>query len=654
MVQPLTDSSFWFIVERAGQIYRFDNDANSNALTPVLDISGQVTVSLEFGLTGFAIHPLYPDDNRVFLLYNDASNSGRSTLSSFEVNTSTQVIDSASETILLTLDQPAQNHNGGDLAFGNDGMLYSAFGDGGYDWEQSLNLSNLHGSLIRIDVDSTPYGIPDTNPYADGQSRCDNFDNARSDNCPEIFAYGFRNPWRFSIDRETGAVWIGDVGEDSAEEVNRVDQESRANGSNSFGWPLMEGFQCFLDRCNTDDFWAALPIAAYDRAGPQSVVGGYVNREANSSLSGKYIFGDIYGGQFYTVDADAPERTDEVAAFTSGGRLITALAQGNDGAVYLLNFETDTTGDSIYRITDSSTLSVSMPDQLSETGCFNTTTKTSASGVFDYEINAPLWSDGARKLRSFAIPDESNISVDADGDFNFPVDSVLIKHFLNGDDYVETRLLVNHSNGWQGYSYEWNETQTDANLLSDGKSVDLGGYTHIFPSTTDCSSCHTSAANTSLGVETAQLNRNSTTNGNNFLETLSDQEYFPARIHPNEEPQLYSLDDDTATIAQRARSYLHSNCSGCHRPGAPSGFMDLRYATDFGDTNTCNIDASMGDLGVDNAQRIAPGNANASTLLLRMETLNANDRMPPLASQVVDEDATQLIRQWINEMSGCD
>ena len=649
MVQPQSDSSFWFVALRAGRVVSFDNNSSADSLTEVLDISSKVTTAFERGFTGLVIHPDYPQDNRIFALYNNADEGGRSTISSFMVNTVTRVIDANSEMELLTLDQPAGNHNGGDIAFGPDGFLYAAFGDGGADASTSQQLFNLHGSMIRIDVSVQPYQIPLDNPFNNSQSLCSTGERAQGDStsCPEIFAYGFRNPWRWSFDRQTGDIWLADVGEDTFEEVDRV-----ALGGN-YGWPIMEGDACF-DGQNCDTSGLELPITQYPRSVGVSTVGGYVYRGALSpSMQGHYIWGDTFSSQFLSVPADSSPGADYTSIFNSS-RLIAGLAEGNDGEIYLLNLDGDP-GDGIYRIfaEDNGTGSIVLPDNLSDVGCFDTQNKSSQTGVFDYEVHSALWSDGANKQRAFAIPDGETIDLLNDGDFGFPLNSILIKHFLNGERYLETRLLINQSNGWTGYSYEWNDQQTDAVLLAEGKTEDVVDFVHTFPSANECSICHTPAANFSLGIETAQLNLSPQSLGANQLTFLSDAGYLSTLIENEEQPQLYSIDDQSASLQQRARSYLHSNCAGCHRPGSAAGFMDLRFTTPLSDTNSCDVLPSAGDLGVANARRIAPGNADASVMLLRMQRLD-EVRMPPLASLLEDQEATQVIGDWINSLANSD
>ncbi len=337
---PQKDSSFWMVVLRDGEILSFDNDPKAKSYTPMLDIKSKVDVRLEMGMTGAAFHPNFPKDKRIFVVYNNSQKKGQSTLSSFEVDPKTRVADLKSETVILTLDQLAQHHNGGDVAFGPDNMLYVSFGDGGYDMGTPQNLNNLYGSIIRIDIDKSPYGIPKDNPFNTGQSLCSS--GTGKEKCPEIYAYGLRNPWRFSFDQKTKELWVADVGEESFEEVNRIQK-----GGN-YGWPVMEGSKCSENKpCNKSKF--SMPVSGYDYEGPQSIVGGYVYRgKLSPALEGKYIFGDTFSSEYYAVDAKATEGSSYMELF-NGRRKVASLAQGGDGEVYLVNFEADY-GDVIYRI----------------------------------------------------------------------------------------------------------------------------------------------------------------------------------------------------------------------------------------------------------------------------------------------------------------
>ncbi len=312
---------------------------------------------------------------------------------------------------------------------------------------------------------------------------------------------------------------------------------------------------------------------------------------------------------------------------------------------------------------------------LSDTGCFGDTSNHQvASGVIPYTVNSLLWTDGEKKGRFFAIPDNSIISLFDDtpsinpnnvknAAFDFPAGSVIIKTFSNGARRVETRLLMRHTNdGWAGYSYEWNDTQSDATLLSTSKSKNLGNLTHYFPSPSECMECHTASTKVALGPETLQLNYTQhyiDDTEENYLDALYRLGYIenPAIY---QQDRIYAVDDTSATLEQRARSYLHSNCAGCHRTGENAGgFADFRYNRTFTDTfNVCN-DADLGaaqpipaNFGITNAKVIDPGDASKSIVVIRMNRIGAN-QMPPFGRSTIDAKAVKVMKDWINGMSVC-
>ena len=277
-----------FIVEQAGRIRILANGAL--LATPFLDIRSRVRFGGELGLLGLAFHPRYADNGRIFVNYTRSTTAGLETvIAEFTVpagSPNQSAVDS--ERILLTYAQPYENHNGGMLAFGPDGYLYIASGDGGAGGDpqgNGQNLSTLLGKILRIDVDSaTPYAIPPTNPFAASPGR------------DEIFAYGLRNPWRFSFDREGGRIFAGDVGQDALEEIDII-----TAGAN-YGWNRMEGTRCYspATSCNRDGL--TLPIHEYGRSAGTSVTGGYVYRgSAVPSLYGKYVYGDFVSGRIWAL-----------------------------------------------------------------------------------------------------------------------------------------------------------------------------------------------------------------------------------------------------------------------------------------------------------------------------------------------------------------
>ncbi len=308
------------------------------------------------------------------------------------------------------------------------------------------------------------------------------------------------------------------------------------------------------------------------------------------------------------------------------------------------------------------------PKTLRATGCFDPVdARKVAPGAIPYSLNAPLWSDGSEKERFMAIPDGSKIRVGSDGDFDLPKGTVLIKNFRLENKLVETRLFVRHSDDkWAGYSYEWNKDGTDADLVPmAGRSKVIGIWDWYYPSRMDCGKCHTQVAGDSLGLEIAQLNRDLDYPGGkraNQLRTLAAIGLFDAPLYaePEKLPRLEEPFGTEGTLNDRARAYLHGNCAGCHRPmGAmPMGAsdfldLDLRFQKKLTETKACDQKPGRIDFGLRDAARIvAPGLPDNSVMLLRVEALNAN-RMPPLASSVVDPKGLMLLTDWIKSLKNC-
>jgi uncharacterized repeat protein (TIGR03806 family) len=253
------------------------------------------------------------------------------------------------------------------------------------------------------------------------------------------------------------------------------------------------------------------------------------------------------------------------------------------------------------------------------------------------------------------LPNGVNVSVQGDGDWAPPNGTVLVKHFRVANQLVETRLFMRHPDGvWAGYTYNWNAGQTDATRVTGGATRSIGGQTWIFPSEAQCMQCHTGAAGFSLGLETAQQNRDhmypQTGRTANQITTLNAVNVLSPPIGAN--PPAYADPADTArSLTERARAYLHTNCSNCHRPngGTPVN-IDLRHGTALAQTGACDVVPSAGNLGIANARIIAPGDDARSVLLARMTTRNAN-AMPPIASNIVDAAGTQLIGAWIDSLT---
>ena len=284
-----------FIVEKGGEIQIIQGDGTVNA-TPFLDISGIISTNGERGLLGMAFHPDYSNNGYFYVYYTDTN--GNTQVSRFSVDSGNpDLADPSSELFLLDYNQPETNHNGGNLAFGPDGYLYIASGDGGGSGDpndRGQDLGYLLGKILRIDVDNPSggnnYGIPSDNPFVGDPNALD-----------EIWAYGLRNPWRFSFDFTDNNIWIADVGQTSREEINRANV---GEAGLNYGWRCYEGTQPFNTQGCPQQSELTFPLTEYTHAGGNcSITGGYVYRgSVFSDIPGLYFFADFCSGLIGTVD----------------------------------------------------------------------------------------------------------------------------------------------------------------------------------------------------------------------------------------------------------------------------------------------------------------------------------------------------------------
>lgn len=331
LLQAPDDSERWYVVEQPGTIRTFrTGDVETEVFA---DLTARITnVNNEQGLLGMTFHPDYPDLPQVFLSYT-ASDDGRSVISRLQVAPDGLSLNPDTEKIILEVAQPFGNHNGGNIVFGPDGYLYISLGDGGSANDPQNNAQNttsLLGALLRIDVDSgTPYAVPPGNPFA-GNNDC-------STNCPEIFAWGLRNPWRFSFDMINEDLWLADVGQNDREEVNRIE----AGGN--YGWRCYEGnilnpnlSQEQLNLCEPAEAYD-FPVVEYPHTvGNCSVIGGYVYRGTLlPELAGRYIFGDFCTGMIAAVVGDGS--TGQFELLLVSGISITSFGQDRNGEIYVLD-----------------------------------------------------------------------------------------------------------------------------------------------------------------------------------------------------------------------------------------------------------------------------------------------------------------------------
>ncbi|MEC9424207.1 MAG: PQQ-dependent sugar dehydrogenase, partial [Actinomycetota bacterium] len=610
----------------------------------------------EGGLLSIAFHPDFNTNGHVYLnsTRTDSASGFHTLVSRVTVpNPPLGSPDPATEVEVLRVPQPFGNHNGGVVVFGPDGMLYVGMGDGGAaddPYGHGQNLGTLLGAFLRLDVNTPDWGpgyiVPPDNPWLGAPG-------ARS----EIWAYGLRNPWRFSFDPVSGTLWTGDVGQDDVEEIDIIER-----GGN-YGWNVMEGSSCFLPAFGCDEEGLILPVDEYPNPSlGKSVTGGFVYRgTAMPALTGAYIFGDFAYGTIWSL-APNQDGTWERTQLLETSLKISAFGVDGDGEILVVDWD----GSPLYRLIPSAPDAQGAPGwppTLSETGCFSDLpSRTLAPGILSYAVNMPLWSDSAPKERSLALPDGGTMGYRDIGTWDLPEGSILIKSFLNPYEpasALETRFMVRGPTSWRWATYRWNEEQTDGELLTTSADADLGQGIWHFPSRGECGGCHTEASGEVLGLETQQLRRE-----HDMFRTGVPVDQVDALIalgyvtgaptpvalaQPFPEPGPVSEADD---LERSARAYLHTNCAHCHQPqGLGIATVDLRFHVPLGETGACDGEPQQGDLGVVDAKIIAPGDPARSTLWLRMVSEEPSLRMPE--TNTVDPVGAALVEAWIQELEGC-
>jgi len=661
IIQAPGDGSRWFVLERGGLIRTFSG-SNPAVVTDWLDFRSKVNSSYwETGMLGMAFHPDYPSTPEVYVSYTGDPPGVVSKISRVILDNVTTPAN-VTEQVVIQVNQPFDNHNGGDIAFGPDGFLYIGLGDGGSGGDPLNNARNptrLLGKMLRINVlgvafPDPGYIIPASNPHA-ANPRCGPAANALP--CPEIYASGLRNPWRWSFDGPTGQLWAGDVGQGAWEEVDVIEL------GGDYGWRCREATHAF-DSSGCPAAGLTDPVSEYAHAdGNASVTGGFVYRgSALPALQGRYVFADFSSGRIWGLRPDglggydSDELVDtpyNISAFGTDASRELYIADYGNGRIRRIVAAGPTTPDTI-------------PASLGDTGCVLTTSQSQpAPGLIPYGVSAPFWSDGAVKTRYLALPDGATIDVEpssgnAGGDWDLPPGAVVVKNFALNGLPIETRLLMRHPDGiWAGYTYEWNASGTAASRVKGGKTRQVNGQNWIYPSEGECMSCHTQAAGFSLGLTTAQLNGPllypTTGRTANQLATLEHIGMLSAPLPapPASLPKLPDPGDASQPLGNRARSWLDTNCAQCHQPGGPTpSSMDLRYATALAATGTCDVPPQAGDLGIANARLIAPGDAGRSVVVARMGRRDAHG-MPPLGSALVDSAGVALLTAWVNALTGC-
>ncbi|MES2474759.1 MAG: PQQ-dependent sugar dehydrogenase [Verrucomicrobiota bacterium] len=718
-VMPYPGTNKLLSVAKEGRIFLFNDDAAATQLDTFLDLRSSVFTNSDCGMTWLVFHPEFgqvgsPNGSFVYITYKWKPVIGGNgseafwRLSRFSVieQNGKPVADPASEQILIQQYDRQQWHDSGCMMFGPDGYLYVGIGDEGgandqYGNGQKLD-ERLFSGMLRIDVDEKPeslpvvrqptqlpmpagwpnsftahYKIPADNPFYD----------AAGGRLGEFYAIGLRNPYRFSRDPVSGQTWIGDVGQDSREEVDIL-----VAGGN-YGWPFREGR---IARPTGPAPVIPSPIVGSLQEpvwdSPHGVdgcvVGGFVYRgAAHPSLVGKFISVDNVNSHIRAHVMEGHYGVNQILTTMPSGSVYSGTSTiGWDAAgepIFVKVNGTNTRGRFFKLANTVIPPTAEPPALLSQTGAFaDLATLTPSPGVIPYTVNAPLWSDGAEKLRWIALPNNGShdspaekISFEAEGNWNFPSGTVIIKHFaLPVDDNdpailrrLETRFIIIPTSGEPyGLTYKWREDGSDADLLPGGLSeqisiAEVGGGTREqtwdYPSRSDCRVCHNGNTGHVLGVRTHQLNGDltypKTGRTANQLETLGALGWFDNAFRADLVPwmlQSQPLTENSASLTERVRSYLDSNCSQCHRPGGVRAFFDARFTTPLDEQGIIH-GALENDLGDGENRLIAPGSTEHSVMLQRIGALSQL-KMPPLAKHLVDPTAMQVFTEWINSLDG--
>jgi putative heme-binding domain-containing protein len=650
------------IAEIGGRVLTFPQAATVDKA----DVAGE----LKRTAFGAVVHPDFEQNGFLYLCLVHTEGGAHSRVSRFKVSTEgIPKVDLATETVIITW--PSGGHNGGCLRFGSDGMLYIATGDGsGPNPPDGLttgqDVTDLLGAILRIDVDRKSdgknYAIPSDNPFV-------NHVTAR----PEIFGYGLRNPFRFGIDPKTNDVFVADNGWETWEMVHLVQ-----SGTNC-GWPIMEGRAQLRTEVTLGPTQISLPIRDHHHSEANSVIGGPVYRGGQiPSLQGQFIYGDYITGTIWSVGRTEKGTFEGQTLVDTDLRIIDFL-EGHDGALLVLDY--DLTGQ-IYRIVPNTRpdLSRDFPRQLSRTGLFSDVKALQPSpGVEPYSVIVPRWTDGAEATRFVAVPGDQAIELSAHAlqRGSYPDGTVFVKHLTvpaalatlpqSGDagKPLETQLLHYWNGTWNPYSYLWNDEGTDAELVGAAGTVrsvkwpDAGAAegnserTWRTSAVNECRLCHNAGPGFVLGFVGNQLNYDvqAEQGDRNQLSHLAARKVIAAPPDSGllHEWTLVDSHDASQPLDDRARSWLHGNCSMCHHKGGNAivSFFLTKNLT-FEQMNMVK-GTGIGTFGMTDARIVVPGDPYRSVMMYRISKLGYA-RMPYIGSQVVDSHGVSLIGEWIRSM----
>lgn len=676
---------------------RTNDDPNDGQLNLLLDPDG-VAYSLAF-------HPNFRENGYLYVGSNGRKEGEQHKSRVVRYTLSRQSPYAVVGDPLTIIDWESNGHNGAAITFGKDGMMYVTSGDGTSDSDANdagQDMTKLLSKVLRIDVDHAPagatYRVPEDNPFV-GQA------NVR----PETWAYGLRNPWRMTTDPKTGHIWVGNNGQDMYEQAYLIER-----GAN-YGWSVYEGSHPFYLQRKLGPTGHIKPTVEHAHSESRSLTGGVVYHGSRlPELQGAYVYADYSTGKIWGVKHDGRQITwhREIADTTLQ---ITAITLDVDGELLVVDHRAE---GGLYHLMPNppNPQATPFPTRLSETGLFQTVAgHRVADGLVSYTVAAPFWSDGAIKSRFIALPEQGDIEVKDNWAWQFPDNTVLVKSFQlefeagnpSSRKWIETRLMTKQEGEWVGYSYAWNDQQTDAELVAAGGldksfTIQQDGRSHQqawrYPSRTECMVCHTRAAGFVLGLTTVQLNTQHDYGDGiqaNQLEALeglgllktdwlpSAKQAFKRELQKQsrseseievalagkagkgqrtigshrllgmaatEHPQLANPYDEKVDLEQRARSFLHSNCAYCHvEAGGGNAQMDLSIYVPLERMKIVDTKPTHHTFEKPDARLIAPGSPDRSVLLHRVG-LRGTGQMPQLATSLVDTAALEMLQRWVAGM----
>jgi putative heme-binding domain-containing protein len=662
----------YIVCELRGKLWSFCADENVSQADLMVDLKSDLKSFDPQRSTGvqevysIALDPNFESNRFIYVCMVLGSKLGKPLEDGTRVSRF-RITDGSSPRLDLSSELPiiewlAGGHNGCDLAFDNSGHLLISTGDSTEPsppdrLKTGQDISDLLASILRIDVREAtpeqPYRIPDDNPFQ-------HVPNARK----EVWAFGFRNPWRISIDRVSGALFVGDVGWEKWEMIHRVER-----GSNH-GWSVREGRELIQADASLGPAEVVPPWIELSHAEAASITGGFVYRgQQFPEFVGHYFFGDWVHGRIWGVPLDGTQSEHEVA---STSLRIIAFEPDADGESLVVNHLSGTT---LFRLVPNDqyerelTESQRFPRKLSATGLFeNVKQQTPKEGVLRFSINQPMWQDGATATHYLGLPSDSTVTVYDSPQplahmamfasrLHYPAGTVLAKTLSWKGRCIETQLLYFDGVRWQGYSYLWNAEQNDAELVPrEGKEIVLGTpgkKRWRIHSRSECFQCHNPWPETTLAFTPEQLHQPEFGEQSVWLQ-LQRRGYVKT-VNSNREPVpaercvRVALPRETNTsVEHRARSYLHVNCAHCHQFGAGTGVaIDLRRPNSEAELKMISVKPEKGEFGFKDSQLIDPGESSNSILTYRIASSSVG-HMPHIGSREVDFAGVALVADWID------